>query len=804
MSAVATLTEASCRHCGTDYPLPADAAADTGFCCAGCQFVHGLINEEGLDQFYDLRGGETLQPVKSLAFQKRDYDWLADQARAAEDVCAQCEDPARLTLDLQGISCAACVWLIERVFRRHPGGLRVVVDVQVGQMRIWWEPGRFDAVAFAEELQQFGYAVGPATDDAGARAARSESRALLTRVGLVGGLALNTMAFTVPRYLGMGEEFFLSRLFQLITLASASLAFLVGGGYFFRRAWRALTVGALHMDLPISIGLIAAYFGSLVGWLGGIESLMYFDFVATFAFLMLGGRWLQQAAVERNRAALLSDTDRRREVERLGADGVEESVAVATLEPGQRFRVKSGDTLPVSALLDGPGAAEFSLEWINGEPEPRALAPGAEIPAGAVNVGRAAVMVTAREAFADSLLTRLLEVSERAGRESSGLASDGGRDFGRVLRVYLVVVLVVAAFGGAGWLALGGGWPRALQVLISVLVVSCPCALGVALPLMDDLVVARLRRAGLFVQNGGLWPRLARVRQIVFDKTGTLTREAPRLVNPGVLDGLDSEARGVLAGLVRESRHPVGRTIREALAGRERGDHVGDDIEETVASGVSWRDGESGVVWSFGKPGWRAPGDPGAGAVFARDTETLATFHFEEALRDDAVSEVERLRDRGYRLAILSGDAPERVGRIGARLGLEPELVIGGASPRDKADWLMAHSPERSLYVGDGANDSLAFEAAACRGTPAIGSGVLERQSDFYFLGQGLSAIRRLIDTARRRRLTAARIVGVAVAYNLAAVTVALAGWMSPLLAAVLMPISSVVTLAVAATAGRR
>ncbi len=809
LSAVAiTTSEAICRHCGTEYPVPADASADTGFCCAGCHFVHGLINEEGLDRFYDLRGGQTLQPVKSLAFQKRDYDWLAGLVGEAEEVCAECEDPARLTLDLQGISCAACVWLIERVFRRHPGGLRIVVDAQLGQMRIWWEPGKFDVVAFAAELQQFGYAVGRVTDDAETRARRSESRALLTRVGVVASLALNTMAFTVPRYLGMEEDFFLARLFELITLASASLAFLVGGGYFFRRAWRALTVGALHMDLPISLGLIAAYAGSLVGWLARVESLMYFDFVATFAFLMLGGRWLQQAAVEKNRAALLADTDRRREVERLG-EGEENPtvVPVAELEAGDRFRVKSGDTLPVAALLEGTDPAEFSLEWINGEPEPRALSPGAEVPAGAVNVGREPVTVTAREPFAASLLTRLLEVSERAGREASQSA-ENGRDFGRILRAYLVVVLVVAFLGGGAWLALGGGWAAALQVLISVLVVSCPCALGVALPLMDDLVVARLRRAGLFVQNGHLWPKLRQVTQIVFDKTGTLTREAPRLTNPGVLEQLDTGQRAILAALVHDSRHPVGRAIRETLSavagGREKAAIAPDTIRETVASGVAWRDPESGVEWSFGKPGWKSEPDSESSVVFARDGEPLAAFRFEEALRDDAVAEVTALRGRGYRLAILSGDAPERVGKIAVDLGLDSSLAVGGASPQDKADWILAHDPEHTLYVGDGANDSLAFEAAACRGTPAIGSGVLERQSDFYFLGQGLQAIRRLIDTAHRRRLTARRILSVAVLYNIAAVAVALAGWMNPILAAILMPISSVVTLAIAATAGKR
>ncbi|MCB1091215.1 MAG: heavy metal translocating P-type ATPase metal-binding domain-containing protein [Verrucomicrobiae bacterium] len=794
-----------CRHCGTSYPAPPESSEDSGFCCAGCEFVFGLIESEGFDQFYDLRGRSTLQPVKSLAFQKRDYDWLSAQAREAEAVCASCENPARLTLDLQGISCAACVWLIERVFRRHRSGLRIVVDAQIGQMRLWWEPGAFDAVAFAGELQQFGYAVGPASADAEQRAARSESRALLTRAGIVGGLAMNAMAFTLPRYLGMEKDFFLARLFELITLASASLAMLVGGGYFIRRAWRALSIGALHMDLPISLGLIAAYLGSLVGWLFGIEGLKYFDFVATFAFLMLGGRWLQQAAVEKNRAGLLSENERHREVTRWMEEGIGDALPVTELKAGDRFLAKPGETLPVASRLEGENAAEFSLEWINGEPEPRALSPGADIPAGAVNVGREAVVVEAREAHQESLLTRLLEASERAGHADELSGAESGRDFGRILRAYLVVVLVAAVAGGITWLGIGADWPVALQVFISVLVVSCPCALGVALPLLDDLIVARLRRSGLFVQHGSLWPRLRQIRQIVFDKTGTLTREAPRLANPEALSRLNPEERAILAGLVRDSRHPVGRAIREGLASKVTPRQL-DCIEEVVARGVSWKDLATGATWSFGKSGWMAPTGEGienASVVFARDRECLAAFHFNEALRDDAVSEVGDLKNRGYRIAILSGDAPQRVSAIAGELGLDPDLAVGGASPQDKADWITTHGAEHTLYIGDGANDTLAFEASLCRGTPAIGSGVLERQSDFYFLGQGLHAIRELLMTSQRRRKVAARILGVAVAYNVFAVAIALSGAMNPLLAAVLMPLSSVATLAIAASAAR-
>ena len=190
-------------------------------------------------------------------------------------------------------------------------------------------------------------------------------------------------------------------------------------------------------------------------------------------------------------------------------------------------------------------------------------------------------------------------------------------------------------------------------------------------------------------------------------------------------------------------------------------------------------------------------------AVFAREGKTLAGFRFEEAIRDDAAEEIALLRNRGYRIAVLSGDARERVERIAGRIGILPEDTVSEAGPDRKAEWIRSHDPERTLYVGDGANDSLAFDAAACRGTPAIGSGVLEQKCDFYFLGLGLHAIRKLIDLSDRRRCAVCLVFSVAVFYNFVAVAFALAGMMNPLVAAIIMPISSVVTLLIAAAAGR-
>ena len=759
--------------------------------------MHGLIRSEGFSQFYDLKAGQTLPPVKSLAFQNRDYQWLRDLTAKAEEGCVECGETPHATLSVQGISCAACVWLIERIFRRHDGGLRIIVDAQLGQMRIWWDRGGFDAVAFAEELQHFGYATG--LPERQAEAERLESRALLTRLGVVGGLAMNAMAFTLPRYAGMEDGFALGRLFDLVTFASASLALLVGGGYFFKRAWQAVMLGTLHIDLPISIGLLAAYFGSLAGWLLGVKSLMYFDFVAIFSFLMLGGRWVQQTALEKNRAALLQGRDRIKNVTRISGGGEVESVPAGDIEPDDRIRLGSGETVPVSGLLESD-SAEFSFEWINGEPEPRVIELGGEVPAGAVNVGRNPVEMKCREKYADSLLARLLAVSESGPGEGKA-----ARDLSNVLRWYLGIILGIAAVGGGAWLIAGAGFAVALQVVISVLVVSCPCALGVALPLLDEIVMAQLKKSGLFVQNASLWAKLRRLGTIVFDKTGTLTLETPKLKNPEAIDALVDRERAILASLVHDSRHPAGRAIREALAGRSARSLAGPlVIEEEVAHGVRWTEPDSGTVWSYGKPGWKSAATDGdTASVFSRGGETLAGFRFEEALREDAGEEIALLRNHGYRVAILSGDARERVARIAGRLGIHPRDTVAEAGPEQKADWILSHQPDRTLYVGDGANDSLAFDAAACRGTPAIGSGVLERKSDFYFLGQGLHAIRKLIELTSRRRRAIHLIFAAAIFYNIFAVVVALAGRMNPLVAAILMPISSVVTLLIAATAGR-
>jgi Cu2+-exporting ATPase len=585
------------------------------------------------------------------------------------------------------------------------------------------------------------------------------------------------MAFTLPRYFGLPRETDTGMLCDLIAFASASLAVLAGGSYFFVRAWRALRSRVLHIDLPIAIGVAAAYAGSIWGWITGNEALFYYDFVATFLFLMLTGRWVQEQAVARAQR-------RTHEDQFIPAEH-------RSLAPGDAYPLAPGAIVPVeSRLLDT--ATSYSLEWITGEPDSISAQPNAVLPAGARLLGNQAQRLEARQRFDESTLAQLL------GAREAGV----DRLLQRVLGIYISVVMLLAAAGGLFW-AWHGSAAQALQVVVSVLVVSCPCGLGVSLPLLNARCTRHLESFGLVIRNLSIWSRLGRVRQIVFDKTGTLTLPSPKLVNPDTLDALNEEARNQLHALVRSNRHPFARSLDEAMASCAAPDQEA-DVVETPGAGVSLRDA-LGCTWVLGKPEFVSNGPGGSeNLCFGRNGQVLASFRFEEAIRPDATEELSRLRKFAPRIAILSGDRPERVREIARQIGLPEADAHGGMSPQGKAQWLREHQEFPALFIGDGANDSLAVDEASCSGTPVTGPSILEPKADFHFFGRGLQSIRALFETERQRRHILRRIFTFAIAYNLAAIGVCLTGHMSPLVAAVVMPLSSLVSIGTASSRFRK
>ncbi|MFU8847548.1 MAG: heavy metal translocating P-type ATPase [Opitutales bacterium] len=785
-----TTTRATCAHCGTPFTPKEEEA----YCCHGCHYVAQLLEDNDLTRFYELKGSKAVPPVGSKAFREVETATLEAVLREAE---ARSEKPVvSAKFGVEGLSCIGCVWLIEAIFKRQEGAANARIDARSGEVELSWQRGHFDLAEFARVVQQIGYKLTLYRKDA---SGPRESRQITYRIGLCGFFLLNTMLFTLPGYLGMGGEFFLAPLFNMLGALFATLSLAVGGSYFIQRAWQAARNHVLHIDLPIAAGLVVAYLGSLIGWASGYIDLIYFDFVATFVFLMLVGRWLQEVALEKNRNHLQRQQAGPREVTVIGGALDGKRIAAEDVTEGLEYSVAPYEINPVAAdPLDASGT--LSLEWINGEAEPVVWPQERIAPAGAINVGLQALRFRAREAWPDSLLAKLLERPEDSFRDSRLQA---------VLKYYILIVIATGLLGGMAWLATTGDPLKSTQVLISVLIVSCPCALGVALPMCEEFATARLRRVGLFIKNEQIWERLRRIRTVVFDKTGTLTMDVPRLTNPAAVRELDPLAAQALHRLINHNPHPVARSLREAVLaeypglGRNRQEACS-PVKESIGQGVSWTD-EGGNEWSLGKPSFKQlktdqpiTGKPAGHSLLCQNGLIVAEFYFAEDVRDDAREVIRHLRRQNLDTSILSGDAASRVENIAAQLGLNPQEAKASCTPQDKAEWIETHAKGRALMIGDGANDSLAFDAAICRGTPVVDKSILEASADFFFFGRSLRCLPELFQTAQRRRQTVAVIFTAAVVYNLAAVGLCLAGMMHPLLAAIVMPLSSVATLAMA------
>lgn len=783
---VAVSEQRRCDHCGNQFEPRFEAET---FCCAGCRVVHDMIETGGFGTFYELLGKKTLQPADSASAQDSISDRIAEAIAEAEE-----DSPAKLTVRVGNLSCTACVWLIERLHRDCEGALKILTDTQRSTVTLWWTPGEFDIAGFIRQLHRFGYpasVIDELEDDP-----PSESQGLLTRLGVTAGLAMNTMVFTLPTYLGLEASDELARLFSLVAFASSTLALAVGGSYFFQRAWTAFKARAMHMDIPISLGLAAAYLGSLVGMIFDIEGMLYFDFVATFAFLMLGGRWLHLRIVEQNRRQLRARERDLTTVFRIENNGAKQRVDLRKVNAWDVLEIPSGAIVPARAqLLDGE--ASFQLDWINGEPEPVTFQVGREIPAGARNGTDEAVRIISREAFTGSTLEKLLfDESSAAEAESADPIVQ------KILRGYLFAVLGIATVGGSAWVISEQNIPAALQVFISVLIVSCPCALGLALPLLDEILLTKMKRDGIFLRRHSLWNRLRRITTLVFDKTGTLTEPSKRLLNPEVLDQLDAEERDILRSLTRDNSHPIAKALNETLTSRFGVELKKLDEYRHDMPGMGVSIARGGSEWRLGRGTWatkESDPDHREACVLSRDCRSIAVFRIEETIRDGADDQLRNLRRLGYRLALLSGDPDgERVKKTARLLDLATEDTHFNVTPEEKADYIQAEPDESVLFIGDGGNDSLAFRAAAACGAPATGISAIEGQADFIFTGRGFHAIGQLLDTARRRRRLVAAIFTTAVVYNTIAIAVCLAGHMNPLLAAILMPLSSIVTTAIA------
>lgn len=813
-----------CPHCNAPAP---NGTPYQPYCCVGCKTAHAVVRAAGLDGFYKLRGPTRLSAVGEPA-QRRERLWLEQQLQQAEKKAGESE-LVPLRLDVQGLECAACVWLLEKLYlrRRPQGAVSIEINPAVGRIDLVYrrllgsQTGQIAVTEFLDEAEQLGYRTGPAHKQSDA-----PLDDLVLRLGLCAALAMNSMIFAFSQYFGLSPatDPALYRLFAGGGFVLGTATVLIGGTVFFRSAWQALLRRSLHMDVPIALGILLTYLGSVWSFVAVAGRSAYFDTLCIFITLMLLGRLLQRRLASLNRQRLLADDTVAGLLVRTWTEPSPQSpqtsgqlrlLPAASLQPGHILLCAPGELLPVQAtLLDGD--AEFSLDWILGESAPVHYPQRAVIPAGAHNRGTTAVRLRAEEPFSASRLRDLLcspTVEKPLPGESAATPVRAPSDFWDFLsRVYVMAVLTLAALAFALWTP--AGLLRAMEVAVAVLVVTCPCALGIATPLAYELAQARLRRRGLLVRTPSFFDRALALRKILLDKTGTVTLSQLVLSGNDTLWRLAPVHRDALFQMVARSNHPVSRALLAALQ-RGNPQESGQTALSLRSDAIVQEQAGRGLIlvlenhsYRLGQPGFalqqpESLNSPLAESVLSLDGKELARFVLREELCRDARSEVEELRTAGYQLVLISGDRKDKVTRIAQELGITQ--AYAEQSPEQKCQLVQqidggAHD---TLMIGDGINDALAFSAAACAGTPAIDRPTLPARADFYFAGVGIGPIGEALRTARSLRQVIVRNLALASLYNCVVLGLSFAGLMTPLRCALAMPLGSLLMTAITVAAFR-
>jgi Cu2+-exporting ATPase len=689
-------------------------------------------------------------------------------------------------LSVPGVHCGACIAAVERALSALDGVDSARVNLSTKRVAVRWRPGANAAPDLIGALERIGYPAHLYSNEAD-RSDPVLSR-LLKALALAGFCAMNIMLLSVSVWLGADAD--TRQAFHVISAILALPAIVYSGGIFYASAWNALRHGRTNMDVPISIGVTLAFGLSLYDTVQGAEH-AYFDAATTLLFFLLIGRTLDHLMRERARSAVSG-------LARLAPAGVtviepggaRHYVPLAAVEPGTLLFVAAGDRIPVDGTVE-TGRSDLDRSLVSGESAPAAVSPGSEVQAGLMNL-TGPLAIRARAGAEGSFLAEMVRLMEAAegGRARYRRLAD------RAASLYSPVVHTIAALSFAGWFLATGDGHLSVTVAISVLIITCPCALGLAVPIVQVMAARRLFERGIMVKDGSALERLAEADAALFDKTGVLTLGRPRVSN---LDRIAPSALAIAVALAANSRHPVARAVAAAGSGAAIAFEA---VEEVPGRGLEGR--AQGALYRLGRAGWAlGSGDAGessadgdAATVLARDGERLAGFAIEDRIRPGARQTLRDLESMGLPVEILSGDRTASVRRLAAEL--EVGRTAGELLPADKLARVRELSGEgrKVLMVGDGLNDAPALAAAHVSMAPATAADIGRNAADFVFLHENLSAISTAIGVARKARSLVHQNFALAIAYNALAVPVAVCGWVTPLVAAVAMSLSSVLVVA--------
>lgn len=788
-----TSTEAACYHCG--LPVPAAShwkvaidGAERAMCCPGCEAVAQAIVDNGLSDYYRNRQSlpEGVAETVPDALKLYDTPELAAQFTGADG-------GAEATLSVEGIRCAACVWLIEKRLSQVPGLTAANLNVATEKLQVKWDAAQCKPSDILQAVREVGYAAYPYDPIQHGELLRKNARQLFKRLFVAGLSMMQVMMYAVPVYMvGASEiEPDMEKLMRWASLILTLPAVLYSAEPFFRGAWTDLKQRALGMDVPVALGIGAAFIGSLYATLVNHGD-VYFDSVTMFIFLLLCSRYVELVA--RRRAASSLETmqhalpDSAWLLKHFPVSRDATLVAAATLRAGDVILAKPGEPVPADCVvIDGETSVDLSL--LTGESAPQRKRAGEPIVGGAVNVS-APVVLRVEKLAKDSTLSSLIRLIERAGQGKPAISLWADR----VAAWFVAALLLLAAAVFAFWL-----WhdaSRAWPIAIAVLVVSCPCALSLATPSALAAATDRLLKQRVLVIQPHVLETLHRATHVIFDKTGTLTEGRPVLQQVELLGSVGKdEALRIAAALEADSAHPIAHAFAAFKNGdmqAEAGEFVQGQGIAAMINGRAYRIGNARFVAELSGDAPPHAAAPGVTEIWLGTTrEWIARFELADGLKPDAKATIDWFKSHGRRAILLSGDAPVIAQQVAATLMMDE--AHGGMLPQQKMEFVQNLQANGAVVamVGDGINDAAVLRAADVSFAMGSGAALAQSHADAVLLSANLSSLLDAANAASACMRVIRQNLSWATVYNLVAIPAAALGALNPWMSGVGMSVSS-------------